>query len=82
MSLKYRLKITVINRLGTFTGYTANEADSLENVTKAHNEILRGFNRITQWIIYTEDGEDMCFNWNILKESVIQLKIVSVLTKE
>lgn len=82
MALKYKIKITIVTPLGTFTGFGTEEAYSLEEVTEARKEVVSLLNRLTHLVIYSEDGEQRLFNENILKQSVLQMKIVSVLSKE
>lgn len=80
-NLQYKLKITVTTAVGTFTGYGSKEGCSLEEINNARGTILAHLNRLTHLVLFGEDGSDTFLNENILKQSVIQVRIVSFLVK-
>lgn len=79
MSLMYKIKITVIAPIGEFTGYASEEAVTREQVNLAIDSLKSKINTLTYLILYASDGTQMLLNENILKQSVIKLRIESVL---
>lgn len=78
-SLQYKLKITVINDLDTFVGYNLSSGPcSLESVESFRNSIIKNINSLTFLTLHADDGTYILLNADILKKSVIKLKIVPV----
>lgn len=80
-NLQYKLKITVTTALGTFTGYGSKEGCSLEEINDARDTILAHLNGLTHLVLFSSDNTETLLNENILKQSVIQVRIVSFLVK-
>lgn len=80
-NLQYKLKITVTTPLGTFTGYGSKEGYSLESINKGCDILLSNLNKLTNLVLFSSDNTETLLNENILKQSVIQVRIVSILVK-
>lgn len=80
-NLQYKLKFTVTTPLGTFTGYGSKEGYSLDGINKGLDILETSLNKLTSLALYCEDNSQTLLNENILKQSVIQVRIVSFLVK-
>lgn len=78
MNVQYKLKITVINDIDTFVGYTVDDACDMELIESARDYILLNSNSLSSLILRADDDTYIALNENILKKSVIKLKIVPV----
>lgn len=80
-NLQYKLKFTVTTPLGTFTGYGSKEGYSVEFLNKGLEFLETNSNKLTNLALYCEDNSQILLNEGILKQSVIQVRIVSFLVK-
>lgn len=80
-NLQYKLKFTVTTPLGTFTGYGSKEGYSHDDIKNGVDILESSLNRLTKLALYCEDNSEIWLNENILKQSVIQVRIVSFLVK-
>lgn len=80
-NLQYKLKFTVTTPLGTFTGYGSKEGYSIEFLNKRLEFLETNSNKLTNLALYCEDNSQILLNEGILKQSVIQLRIVPVFVK-
>jgi exo-beta-1,3-glucanase (GH17 family) len=78
MSDQYKLKITVINDLDTFVGYSLCVPCRMALIESSRNSIISNSNSLFYLTLYEDDGTCIVLNENILKKSVIKLKIVHV----
>ena len=78
MSDQYKLKITVINDLGTFVGYSLSVPCRIALIESSRNSIMSNINSLSSQFLYEDDGTCIVLNESILKKSVIKLKIVHV----
>jgi hypothetical protein len=80
-NLQYKLKITVTTPLGTFTGYGSKGGYSLDNINIGLGSLHSNLNKLTNLVLFSSDNTETLLNENILKQSVIQVRIVSFLVK-
>ena len=82
-NLQFKLKITVTTPLGTFTGYGSKEGYSLDVINKGRDSLLSNLNKLTNLVLFAEDNTntETFLNESVLKQSVIQVRIVSVLVQ-
>lgn len=80
-NLQYKLKITVTTALGTFIGYGSKEGYSIDIINKGRDSLQSNLNRLTHLVLFSSDNTETLLNENILKQSVIQVRIVSFLVK-
>lgn len=80
-NLQYKLRITVTTALGTFTGYGSKEGCSIDIINKGRDSLQSNLNRLTHLVLFSSDNTETLLNENILKQSVIQVRIVSFLVK-
>jgi hypothetical protein len=80
-NIQFKLKIDVTTAVGTFTGYGSKEGCSLDVINKGCDSLLSNLNRLTNLVLFSSDNTETFLNENILKQSVIQVRIVSVLVQ-
>lgn len=81
MTVKYQLKITAHTPRGTFGGTLGDAMDSREDVQSAIDGIERSVNQINHLTI-VDDEVEVCLNKQILQESVLTFRVVTVLVED
>jgi hypothetical protein len=74
----YRIRITVIHALGTFSGILQPENPTYQVVDVLLQQLQDSINRLERLVLLQDDGSEIAFQESILKKSILTFVIEEV----